>query len=104
MHTNHCRTYKLQTTLYIDNLPYRMADRKTFKFELTSKKFLTFNSKEVQSDLSRWDLGNRISLATFSYNDFFKDYQAKEFTFDFFNDPNVQHNLQVSTFIIYYYE
>ena len=102
MHTKNCSTYQLQTTLYIDNLPNRMADRKTFKFELTSKKFLTFNSKEVQSDLSRWDLGNRISLATFSYNDFFKDYQAKEFTFDFFNDPNVQHNLQVSTFIIYY--
>ena len=73
-----------------------MVDGKTFKFELTNKKYLTFNSKEVKTDLSRWDLGNRISLATFAYNDFFKDYQAKEFTYDFFNDPNVQHNLKVS--------
>ena len=72
-----------------------MADRKVFKFELTNKKFLTFNSKEVKTDLARWDLGNRIFLATFSYNDFFKDYQAKEFTLDFFNDLNVQHNLKV---------
>ena len=72
-----------------------MAERKVFKFELTNKKFLTFNSKDVKTDLARWDLGNRIFLATFAYNDFFKDYQAKEFTLDFFNDSIVQNNLKV---------
>jgi ribosomal protein S24E len=74
----------------------RMVDRKAFKFELTNKKYLTFNSKEVKTDLARWDLNNRICLTTFSYNDFFKDYQAKDFTHDFFNDPNVQLNLKVN--------
>lgn len=72
-----------------------MAERKPFRFELTNKKYLTFNSKEVKSDLQRWDLAGRISLVTFAYNDFFKDYQAKDFTYDFFNDPTVQANLQV---------
>ena len=72
-----------------------MVDRKTFEFEVTTKKFLTFNSKEVKTDLTRWDLGSRISLTTFTYNNFFKDYQAKDFAYDFFNDPTVQASLKV---------
>ena len=75
-----------------------MADRKKFKFELANKKYLTFNSKEVKTDLTRWDLANRLAISTYSYNDYFKDYQAKDFAFDFFKDPVVQNNLKVGLF------
>lgn len=70
-------------------------EKKKFKFELANKKFLTFNSKEVKSDLTRWDLASRYSLTSFTYNDYFKDYEAKDFTHDFFTDPTVQQNLKV---------
>ena len=74
-----------------------MDERKRFEFELTNKKYLTFNSKDVQNDLTRWDLANRISITTFTYSNYFKEYQAKDFTSDFFNDPSVQAHLKVST-------
>lgn len=75
-----------------------MEERKKFKFEVANKKYLTFNSKDVKTDLTRWDLVNRLVISTFSYNDYFKDYQSKDFALDFFNDPVVQHNLKVGIF------
>ena len=73
-----------------------MTDRKQFKFGAADKKFLTFNSKEIKTDLTRWDLEKRLSITTFTYNDYFKEYQAKDFVQDFFSDPVVQHSLKVS--------
>jgi len=66
-----------------------------FKFQASNKKYLSFNSPEVKKDLTRWDLHNRCSLTTFTYNNFYKEYQAKDFVRDFFNDSTVQANLQV---------
>ena len=72
-----------------------MADRKKFNFSVTSKKFLTFNSRDIKTDLMRWDIFNRISLSTFTYNEYFKDYEAKDFVTDFFANPEVQSHLKV---------
>eukprot|EP00116_Pleurobrachia_bachei_P000981 sb/3461243/ len=90
-------TIKLDRAKFLESVQLNgnMADRKKFKFTPVEKKYLTFNSKDVRTDLTRWDLANRLSLTSFSYSEHFKDYQAKDFVMDFFTDPNVQQSLKV---------
>ncbi|XP_064639203.1 cilia- and flagella-associated protein 300-like [Lineus longissimus] len=67
-----------------------------FSFQhLKSKNFPSIEGKDAQDFLMKWGMKGRIKAQTFSFDQQFQTYQKEDFAKAFFEDPEVQQNLQV---------